>query len=44
VIPVRVVDARTADGRPRAVRGNPMEAIERAVRERDEAERKAGQR
>jgi hypothetical protein len=41
VIPVRVVDARTADGRPRAVRGNPMEAIERAVRERDEAERKA---
>jgi hypothetical protein len=41
LIPVRVVDARTAAGRPKAVRGNPMEAIERAVRERDEAERKS---
>jgi hypothetical protein len=41
LIPVRVVDARTAACRPKAVRGNPMEAIERAVRERDEAERKS---
>ena len=43
-IPVRVVDARTAAGRPKAVRGNPMEAIEREVRAREEAERKAGER
>lgn len=43
-LPVHVVDARTAAGRPRAVRGNPMEAIERAVKARDEAERKQGKR
>jgi hypothetical protein len=39
-IAVRVVDARTAAGRPQAVRGNPMEAIEREVRRREAEERK----
>jgi hypothetical protein len=39
-LPVHVVDARTAEGKPRAVTGNPMEEIERAVKERDEAERR----
>lgn len=39
-IPVRVVDARTAAGKPQAVRGNPMEAIEREVRRREAEERK----
>jgi Big-like domain-containing protein len=39
-IVVAVVDARTAAGKPQAVRGNPMEAIEKAVRKRDEEERK----
>jgi hypothetical protein len=39
-IPVRVVDARSADAKPRAVKGNPMEEIERAVKARDEAERR----
>jgi hypothetical protein len=34
-IPVRVVDARTAEGKPKRVSGNPMEAIEREVRKRD---------
>jgi hypothetical protein len=34
-LPVHVVDARTAASRPKRVTGNPMEAIERAVRERD---------
>lgn len=34
-IPVRVVDARTAAGRPRRVTVNPMLEIERQVRERD---------
>lgn len=43
-IPVRVVDARTAAGRPRAVRGNPMEEIEREVRRRQEEERKQAER
>jgi hypothetical protein len=43
-IPVRVVDARTAAGRPRAVRGNPMEAIEREVRKREAEERRALER
>lgn len=43
-IPVKVVDARTAAGRPQAVRGNPMEEIEREIREREEAERKAAGR
>ncbi len=39
-IAVRVTDARTAAGRPQAVRGNPMEAIEREVRKREAEERK----
>lgn len=43
-IPVRVVDARTAAGKPQAVRGNPMEAIEREVRRREAEERKAAGR
>jgi hypothetical protein len=43
-IPVTVVDARTAAGRPQAVRGNPMEAIEREVRKREAEERKAAER
>jgi len=38
---VKVADARTAEGRPRAVKGNPMEEIERAVRAREAAEKKA---
>jgi hypothetical protein len=37
-VAVRVSDARTAEGRPRAVRGNPMEEIERAVKQRDAEE------
>ncbi len=42
-IPVHVVDARTAAGKPQAVRGNPMEAIEREVRKREAEElKKAG--
>ena len=42
-IAVSVVDARTAEGKPKAVRGNPMEAIEREVRKREaeEAKKKA---
>lgn len=43
-IPVKVVDARTAAGRPQSVRGNPMEVIEREVRKREAAERKAAGR
>lgn len=43
-IPVHVVDARTAAGRPKAVRGNPMEEIERQVRAREAAERKAAEK
>jgi hypothetical protein len=39
-IAVHVVDARTAAGRPQAVRGNPMEAIEREVRKREAEERR----
>jgi hypothetical protein len=46
-VAVKVVDARSAEGRPQLVKGNPMEAIEKAVRERDAAEAreraKAGQ-
>ena len=34
-VPVRVVDARTAEGKPKRVSGNPMEAIEREVKKRD---------
>jgi len=36
-IPVRVVEGRGADSRPRAVKGNPMEELERKVRERERA-------
>ncbi len=43
-IPVAVVDARTAAGRPQAVRGNPMEAIEREVRKREAEERKKAEK
>jgi hypothetical protein len=43
-IPVHVVDARTAAGRPKAVRGNPMEAIEREVRAREAKERAAAEK
>jgi Bacterial Ig-like domain (group 2) len=42
-IAVKVVDARTAAGRPQRVTGNPMEEVERAVNKRlaDEAKAKA---
>jgi hypothetical protein len=34
-IPVTVVDRRTAEGKPRRVTGNPMDAIEREVKQRE---------
>lgn len=37
-IPVKVEEGRSADGRPKAVKGNPMLEIERKVRERERAE------
>jgi hypothetical protein len=37
-LPVKVVEGRSADARPRPVTGNPMEEIERAVRKREEQE------
>jgi hypothetical protein len=37
---VRVVDARTAAGKPKAVKGNPMEAVEREYLRRQAEERK----
>ena len=37
-LPVRVVEGRSAEARPRAVKGNPMEEIERKVRERERRE------
>jgi hypothetical protein len=40
-VTVRVTDARTAEGKPRRVTGNPMEEIERAVRAREAEEAKA---
>ncbi len=43
-IPVSVVDARTAAGKPQRVTGNPMEAIEREVRKREAEERKAAEK
>lgn len=43
-LPVHVVDARTAAGKPQIVRGNPMEAIEREVRKREAEERKKAAR
>jgi hypothetical protein len=48
-IAVHVVDARTASGKPKAVKGNPMEEIERqylkkiADEKREEERRRAGQ-
>jgi hypothetical protein len=39
-VQVRVVDARTAAGKPRAVKGNPMEAVEREYLRRQAEERK----
>ena len=43
-LPVRVVDARTAEGKPRRVSGNPMEAIEREVKKRDAEAARAAQK
>jgi hypothetical protein len=37
-VAVAVTDARSAEGRPQRVKGNPMEAIEREVREREAKE------
>jgi hypothetical protein len=39
-IAVHVVDARTAAGKPKAVKGNPMEAVEREYLRRQAEERK----
>ena len=42
-IPVTVVDRRTAEGKPRRVTGNPMDAIEHEVKQRETEEaRKKG--
>lgn len=42
-VAVKVVDRRTAEGKPKRVSGNPMEAIEKEVREREAEEaRKKG--
>jgi hypothetical protein len=49
-VAVRVVDARTSAGRPKAVKGNPMEEVERqylkkvAEEKREEERRRAEQR
>ncbi len=43
-IPVSVVDARTAAGKPQRVTGNPMEAIEREVLKREAEARKAAEK
>ncbi|HEX9049838.1 MAG TPA: hypothetical protein VF841_04830 [Anaeromyxobacter sp.] len=43
-IPVTVVDARTAAGKPQRVTGNPMEAIEREVRKREAEAKKAAEK
>jgi hypothetical protein len=43
-IPVKVTDARSAAARPKAVKGNPMEAIEREVRAREAREAAAKKR
>lgn len=40
-VAVKVVEGRSADARPRAVKENPMLEIERKVREREKAEAKA---
>lgn len=38
-VPVEVKEARSADARPKAVTGNPMEAYEKAVQQRDALEK-----
>jgi hypothetical protein len=38
-LPVKVVDARTAAGKPQRVKGDPMLEIEKAVRAREAEER-----
>jgi hypothetical protein len=43
-VQVTVRDARSAEGKPRAVKGNPMEEIEREVREREAKEKGAAGR
>jgi len=43
-IEVRVADARTAAGKPKAVKGNPMLEVEKAVEARDREERRAAQK
>jgi len=43
-VQVSVTDARTAEGKPRAVKGNPMEEIVREVREREAKEKAAAGR
>jgi hypothetical protein len=43
-VPVRVVEGRSADARPQAVKGNPMEEIERKVRERERKEKEQAER
>lgn len=43
-IAVHVVDARSADAKPKAVKGNPMEAYEKRYRELQEEERKAAEK
>jgi hypothetical protein len=39
-VAVHVVDARSAEGKPRAVKGNPMEAVEREYLKKQAEERK----
>ncbi len=43
-LPVKVTEARSADARPKAVKGNPMEEIEREWNKKLEEERKAAER
>jgi hypothetical protein len=43
-IPVKVVEGRSADARPKAVKGNPMLEIEKLVREREKAEKEKAKR
>jgi hypothetical protein len=42
-IPVKVVEGRSADARPKAVKGNPMEDIEREWNKKLEAEKRAAE-
>ena len=43
-VKVHVVDARTAEGKPKAVKGNPMEKYEREYERRLAEEKKAAQK